>query len=383
MLKPGPDDKIYPATRLAVIVESLAREGVPAREALSGIRLSPSALFTPGTRVSFNQMIETCRNAAQLSRDPHFAFHTGQRFHVTTFGMFGFAMLSSTTLRQAIAFALQYHELAGPLCEFSFREEQGRGKWTLSSVPHPCIDSALDKFLTELEMAAGITIAHDIMGSSFVAGEARLAIGAPRDAALYPRMFGSAVLFGQPENQLVFDAASLDRAPQLGNAITYAEVVKFCDVLMDEMQLRIGLSGKVREVLLLNVMKQMSLEAVAKQLHVTARTLRRKLRQENTSFRELVDDLRMRLAIKYLRETNLTVEDLAQTLGFSEDASFRHAFRRWTNTSPVEYRARLRNRRAAGAPVTPVALARTVPATGGTRPKRAKIRSGGSRSDRN
>jgi AraC-like DNA-binding protein len=110
------------------------------------------------------------------------------------------------------------------------------------------------------------------------------------------------------------------------------------------------LSGKVREVLLLNMMKQVSLEAVAKQLHVTARTLRRKLRQEDTSFRQLVDDLRLRLSIRYLRETDLAIGEVAHSLGFSDDASFRHAFRRWTNAAPAEFRARLREYRGSRAP---------------------------------
>jgi AraC-like DNA-binding protein len=344
MIKPGPNDKIYPPTKLASIVQSLASEGVSAAEALRGTHLSPHMLRTPGIRVSFNQMIDACRNAEQLSRDPRFAFHTGLRFHVTTYGMFGFAILSSVTLRQAISFALQYQELATPLLDFSFREEHGRGKWILLPIHDARIDSALNRFLVELELAAGISLARDIMGSSFVAKEALLTFAQPRDASIYPSMFRCAVRFGQRENQLVFDAAWLDRAPQLGNAITYAEVVKICDMLMDQMRLRIGLSGKVREVLLLNVMKELTLEATAEQLHMTARTLRRRLRQENTSFRKLVDDLRMRLAIRYLADTSLTIEAVAHSLGFSDDASFRHAFRRWTHTAPVEFRARLRKR---------------------------------------
>lgn len=350
MINPGPDDRIYPRNKLATILESLASESVSATDALRRTRLPPNALCASGTRVSFNQMIEACRNAAQLSHDPHFAFHTGLRFHVTTYGMFGFAILSSATMRQALTFALRYHQLSTPLCDFSFREEHGRGKWTLTPFPHPRIDSALYRFIVELESAAALTLTRDVMGSSFVAREVRFRFAPPRDASLYPQMYGCAVLFSQRENQCVFDASWLERAPQLGNAITYAEVVKLCDVLLDEMRLRIGLSGKVREVLLLNMMKQVSLEAVAKQLHVTARTLRRKLRQEDTSFRRLVDDLRLRLSIRYLRETDLAIGEVAHSLGFSDDASFRHAFRRWTNAAPAEFRARLREYRGSRAP---------------------------------
>ena len=81
-----------------------------------------------------------------------------------------------------------------------------------------------------------------------------------------------------------------------------------------------------------------SLEDVARNLNMSARTLRRKLREENTSFRQLVDELRQDFALRYLRDTDLTVEDIAETLGFSDAANFRHAFRRWTNASPHEFR---------------------------------------------
>lgn len=344
--RPGANDRVYSATRLATLVESLSREGVSAADALRGTHVAPQALFTPGTRVSLNQLIAACRNAIRLSRDPHFAFRAGSRSHVTTVGMFGFALLSSVTFRQAIGVALQYHQLAAPLCDFSFSQGHERGNWTLHPLAHPDINAALSRFLVEFELAAGFTLARDIMGSSFACRAVRVAFEPPRDASVYRGMFGCAVLFGQRESQLVFDATWLHRAPQLGNAITHAEVVKLCDVLMDEMRLRMGLSGRVREVLLLNVMRQMSLEEVANRLHLTARTLRRRLREEQTSFRALVDDLRMRLAIRYLRETDLTTQALAHSLGFSDDAAFRHAFRRWTKASPLEYRSRLRGREA-------------------------------------
>ena len=158
--------------------------------------------------------------------------------------------------------------------------------------------------------------------------------GAPK----YPDIFGSTVLFGQSENRFLFDAAWLDGTPNLGNEMTYATVLGLCDGLMEEFQLRIGLTGKVRQALMVNLMRVMSFDDVAKSLNMNARTLRRKLREENTSFRKLVDELRMDMAIKYLRDTGLTVEDIAEALGFSDAANFRHAFRRWTKAAPHEFR---------------------------------------------
>jgi AraC-like DNA-binding protein len=144
--------------------------------------------------------------------------------------------------------------------------------------------------------------------------------------------------FGQSENQLVFDAALLSARPDFGNEITYSMVVRLCDELMDELQLRTGVAGKVREALLVNLARPTSFELVARHLSMSTRTLRRKLSEEGISFRTLLDDLRMQVAIKYLRDTELTTEAIAEALGFSDASSFPHAFRRWTKGAPQDYR---------------------------------------------
>ncbi len=342
MFKAGPDEKIYPVAKLATIVDSLGAEGISPTDALSGVHISKSALSSPATRVSLNQVIECYRNAARLTRNPRFAYQAGLRFHVSTYGMYGFAILCSMNFRQTMHFAVKYHQLATPLAEISFKEEGNRGVWTFVPIPHPRVDAPLYKFLVELSLGIYLSLHRDVMGPSFVAREIHVTYSPPDDAQTYPEAFGCEVLFSQSENKLVFDAGWLDGTPQLGNEITYSAVLKLCDELLEEMQLGIGLAGKVRELLLINLMRPTSFDAIARYLNMTTRTLRRKLHEENTSFRQLADELRMQVAIKYLRDTDLTIEDIAYALGFSDAANFRHAFRRWTKAGPIEYRDFLR-----------------------------------------
>jgi len=338
MIKAGPDEKIYPVVKLATIVDSLGAEGISPTDALNGVAISNSALSSPATRVSLNQLIECCRNAARLSRNPRFAYQAGLRFHVSTYGMYGFAILSSMNFRQTMRFAEKYHHLATPLAEISFKEEGDLAVWTIAPTPHARVDAPLYKFLVELQFGIHVSLHRDVMGSSFVPQELHVIYGSPDDARSYPEAFGCAVLFSQSQNQLIFDAKWLDRKPELGNKITYSMILKLCDELLEDLQLRIGLAGRVRELLLVDLMRPTSFNAIAKHLHMTTRTLRRRLREENTSFRKLVDELRMHVAIKYLRDTDLTIEDIARLLGFSDAAAFRQAFRRWTNAAPLEIR---------------------------------------------
>ena len=249
----GPNEKIYPVVKLAAIVDLLAIEGVSATDALRGVDLSKSAISLPTTRISINQLIQCFRNASRLSRDPRFAYHAGLRFHVSTYGMYGFAILCSTDFRQTMHFASKYLQLATPHADVSFREDGDRAVWSIVPIPHPRVDVALYQFLVELTFGTMRSLHRDVMGSSFAARELHVTYSPPDDAEAYTDAFGCTVLFAQSENAFVFDAAWLDRTPTLGNEITYKETVELCNRLLEEMQLRIGLAGRVREILLANL----------------------------------------------------------------------------------------------------------------------------------
>lgn len=334
----GASDKIYPVTGIATIVAALAAEGIPPPDALAGTGLSPPELGSPATRVSLDQVIRCYRNAGKLSSDPCFACHAGLRFHVSTFGMYGFAILSSTDFRQAAHFAQQYRELATPDAEIVFREADESGFWIVNPVSLPAVDATIYRFIVELHFGLGISLHRDVMGSAFNPRELRVTWGSADGLQSGTNPFNCPVLFDQTENAMVFDRSWLDGPATLGNAVTYLQLVELCNQFIKELRSGSGLAGSVREALLHNLAMPMSLGAVSRRLKMPTRTLKRKLQEEGTSYRKIVDELRAQIAIRYLRETRLTVEEIAAALGYSEAASFRHAFRRWTSKSPGKFR---------------------------------------------
>ena len=338
MTKLGPNEKVYPVVKIAMVVESLRDEGVSSREALAGIHISETQLASPAVRVSANQVMESYRNAIRLSPNPHFAYHTGLRFHVSTYGMYGFAILSSTDFRRTMAFAVEYHQLAAPLVDVQFLEQDKDAAWTMAPLPYPQVDAQLYKFIVELQAGVHVSLHRDIMGQSFCPSELHFTFGRPRGAKKDDAIFDCPVRYGQPENKLVFDAGWLNGTPNLGNEVTFSEVSALCDRLLRELELNTGLAGRVRQIFLACMSQPTSFDLIARRLKMSPRTLRRKLEQEGTSFRELIDALRAHAAIKYVRDTDLTIEDIAFALGFSDAAAFRHAFRRWTKSAPHEYR---------------------------------------------
>lgn len=337
MIKIGFGEKLHSATKLAAIVETLVNEGISPNEALSGVHVRVDELHSPATRISLNQMIAACRNAVRLTSDPKLAFRIGSAIHLSAYGMYGYAMLCSTDFRRTMEFAIKYHQLATPLANLAFAEEGKCAIWRITPVPHPRIDAALYRFITEMQFGIHISLFRDVMGSSFTPNKVAVTYR-PSGSHDLAELVECPVLFEQPENQLGFDLGWLDRVPTLGNRATHAAMLPICDDLLGDIAQRGGVAGRVRQVLLQDIANCPSFETVAKLLRTPPRTLRRQLRAQNTSFRELIDELRANVAIKYLRDTDMTSEDIALALGFSDAANFRHAFRRWTKESPSMFK---------------------------------------------
>lgn len=338
----GPDEQVYSVFKISKIVDALKEEGVPLRAALEGIRISDAELTSPQTKVSANQIVQSYRNAIRCSRNPSFAFDVGSQFHASSFGIYGLAVLSSIDFRQAAAFAVQYYRLTAPLVEVTFEEQPSWAAWGITVLPFRQLDTALHDFIVELQFGALLCVHRDVMGPDFHLTQVQLTTQRPSGAARHAHQFGCEVLYQQPQNRLLFPAEWLDRKPSLGNPVTYAQVADLCDKLLTELKQNTGVAGKVRQVLLANLESPPDADALAGQLGLSTRTLRRRLQQEQTSYRELIDDLRAQAAIRYMRDTHLTVENVAFLLGFSDPAAFRHAFRRWTNTAPNEFRRSVR-----------------------------------------
>jgi AraC-like DNA-binding protein len=83
-----------------------------------------------------------------------------------------------------------------------------------------------------------------------------------------------------------------------------------------------------------------TVEDVARRMATSERTLRRRLEEGGSSFRELLDDTRERLARNYVRDRRMALSEVAFMLGFSEPSAFHRAFKRWTGTTPAAFRSR-------------------------------------------
>jgi len=336
----GLSERAYESTKLAALFDVLVDQGCPVGEILRNVNLAADKVHSPKSRISLAELMTACKNAIRLSSDKHLPYRIGTSIHISTYGMYGFAILCCPDFRKAMAFAELYHALAAPLATIEFTEEEGIASWVIEPNARAATDPQIYRFITEMQIGIHVSLMRDIMGAAFMPDRISLAYPKADDFGLAADQLGCRLSFASRTNQIMFRSAWLDQAANLGNKTTYPAVVALCDDLLNELKSRIGMAGEIRALLLRNITNPPTLAAIAKLLDVSDRSLRRQLREQGISYRGLLDELRMQIALRYLRTTRLANEDIALALGFSDATSFRRAFRRWTNKSPREIRTK-------------------------------------------
>ena len=334
----GLSERVYEPTTLAALFDILVGQGCPAGKVLKNVNLTADEVHSPKSRISLADLMAACENAIRLSSDPHLPYRIGTSIHISAYGMYGFAILCCPDFRKTMAFAELYHALAAPLATIKFTEKDGFAGWGIEPNARAATDPHLYRFITEMQIGIHISLMRDIMGPAFSPDRINLAYPEADDFGLPANEIGCHLSFANTANEIIFRSTWLDQAANLGNRTTYPMVVALCDELIDDLKSRVGIAGEIRALLIRDIVNPPTLGAIAKLLNVSDRSLRRQLREQDISFRGLLDELRMQIALKYLRTTTLANEDIALALGFSDAANFRRAFRRWTNKSPSEIR---------------------------------------------
>lgn len=342
MHRPAPkfDEKIYPAHKVAALLQTLAEEGVAPSEVLAGTGLTPERLRSANTRVSYRQVQAAFLNAIRLTRDPASALHAGLRMRVTSYGMYGYALLSSQSHEDSRSFALKYHRVMGPVGDMECTEEEGDVVFLHVPLLSLDPDDDLYRYTLEFQLASHLTINRDLYGAGFRLSGLKLAYAAPEHAHQYQEVFGCPVHFGQARNEFRFDRRWMAEPMLYADPITNAMAREMCEKSLAELGKPGDMAAQVYRALIEQPGWFPNIDAMAQALHLHTRTLRRRLVAEGASYRDILAEVRMRLAIEYLQKTNMTNDEIATRLGYSEAANFRHAFARWTGCSPSDYRTR-------------------------------------------
>lgn len=336
---PSLNQRIFAPFKLATVIDTVAGRGIAAETVLERTGLTLSEVRDPHTLTSISQYLTACENIVAAGAQFSDAFAIGSRLHLSAYGMYGYALMCSPTMREFFDFAVRYQPLATPTVRLGWRTEGAFAIWRFQEIYRDVMSNEVRTFLIRQQMKMTYTHIRDTAGTDNLPVKAIFAIAPDVHTTEDERELSCPCFYGEEANELHFPIGILDQTPELGNRLTRTMLEETCDRLIGQSRIASGLSGEVYQLLLVAPNQSASMTAIAQQMGLQERTLRRRLAAEDTSYGEIVDDVRRKLAIEYLQTTRMSVDDVAWKVGFSDSANLRRAVRRWTGQTISEVRA--------------------------------------------
>lgn len=324
---------VVPATYVDLLYDYLTARGVDALALLG-----PKPVIDKGIgRYPVTRWKKHLQDASEALNDPLLGLHLGETISPKHLGVLGYVLLSCGTLGAALLRLQQYHQLiydVNPM-EITTSEEHVTLLWGLEmGKPGRLVD--------ETAIAALLQFSRDIIGlPSFAALSIEFVNSAPADSQPYEDWFGCPVIFAQDATRITMNLSDLARPLRTADAALTGILEQQANQLLSDLtEVEVKRYSSETRHLIIQQMHQMEPTAVsvAAALNLSSRTLHRKLRAEQTSFRELLRQTRHQLAKQYLSDPRLQLSDIAQLLAYSEQSAFTRAFKIWQGQSPAQYR---------------------------------------------
>lgn len=325
----------------ALLMVDFGRErGFSPAQLLAGSGLSLTRLADPNFELSCTQELRLINNLLNLSGHPQgLGYQVGARYHFSTYGLFGYGLISSATVGDALQLALRFLPLTYAVTRIAYHEQPSLGILTFTE---PALaDDSLRDFVIERDMAAAAVLLKEIAGSEFSLAGFTLKKKRPVDqaAASAGSILGMRPDYLADSNSLAFDRSLLSRPLPQANAVTVSMCEQMCAQLMERRIPRTGTANLVRQYLNITPLgAPPDLSSMASLINLSERTLKRRLHEEGTSYRHLLEQSRSAAALELLSDPALKLTDIAEKLGYSDLSSFSQTFKRWYGVSPRTYR---------------------------------------------
>jgi len=284
---------------------------------------------------AFTRMLE---EGARATRDDCFGLHFGERFDPKDIGALAYVVLNSPTVALAMENIERYVKIHNNAGRASFTIEDDGAHLSYVVTKEPPFSKRQHN---EYSMAVLLRTFRMIAGDDWRPLEVHFEHDAPNDTAEHTRIFRCPVRFGCDTNELLVEHGFIERLVPLADARLYRVLKQHVERILAELPADDDWLVAVR-----NAIAGAMLEGdpkcirVARKLAISARTLERRLKAHGVVYRQLVDDTRRVFAIDYLKDRNQSLTEIAFLLGYSEVSAFHRAFRRWTGSTPSDYRKR-------------------------------------------
>lgn len=317
------------------VIDALRARGADVDKVLAAAGFAPGSLADPNARHSNRSIAKLWHKAALEVGDPAFGLEASRFIHPGTFHALGYAVIASPTFEDALARIARYSRVVSDVADVQL--ELAADGARLTFVLRPGFEHGGEEAMDTI-MSAIVRAARRLLGKTFAPKAVAMRRREPADSAPYLRVFGCPVTFASSKDELSFEPSSLAHPLPAANP----ELASHNDAAVREYLGRVANGSVVDRVraTMSGQLDRVSPHSVARAVGMSVRSLQRALNEQNTSYEQLLRELRRELSCTYLRQGRHPMAEIAFLLGYENPSAFARSFKRWTGLSPSEYAAK-------------------------------------------
>lgn len=308
---------------------------IPAEKLLAGTGLDRTQLDEPELLVPFSDVVTIFRNGVDRCPAPDLALRYAAQLRPSSHGMLGAAVLTGSSLQDAIDLFYDYVGLIAPFLLLHQEDRRNSRVLVFEMISDIPVNSA---FTFDIMLLSTFNILKLILGDRTRELVFHFAHAAPAHAAIYDTYFDGHVQFNASFYGVSIPRDLLESPIATADDDTHRMLINQISNSMELVHTQNSFVDAVRFHLkrINGPLPRMS--SVADEFNMSARTFRNRLRRHNTSYQSLLDRERHEQAMSFLRNSEKSVKEIAYILGFQESSNFSRVFKKWTGVTPLDFR---------------------------------------------
>lgn len=323
------------ASSALTVWRALESEGCDPKQIFEEAGLDPDKLYDPNARYPDENLYALWKRSVEVTGDPYFGLTVAHFWHPSNAHALGYSWLASATLRDAFLRVVRYLRIMTDKDQAALLEMDDQFKFVMHN-PAPECPNAFEEIDASFSVLIGLS--RKSYGEELSPLRLTMTRPEPEDTGPFDDFFRCPIEYDKTQNAIFFAKDVMTSPLPTGNAeLALANDRVIADYLarFDRKNISVQVRAKLIEQLASGHATQ---QTVAEALNMSLRNLQRTLKNEGTSYKELLDDVRRQLAAQYMQQPGISINEVTYLLGFSEPANFSRAFKRWTGLSPSEYR---------------------------------------------
>lgn len=289
----------------------------------------------PFSFITLAQYDALLREGLATTNNPALGLYLGKAIKFSDHGTFAFSALSLPTLWDAMKIGLKFSKLVNQIIDLQLEESK---QFHTIRVDTAYFSGELYQTMIEMVMSVFCEILAFMANDDISSIELEFSFNPPAYAEQYQQVFEPSVHFKKPVNQIRIPKALANKPQPMVNAAVAKKFEQECDELIAKLYKPKTCSQQVYEAMILSRGGFPQLDEIAEQLNISPRTLRRRLQESETSYKRILDEVRLELANRYLATTSLSIGEISELLGYTDQNSFSYAYKQLTGIPPTHYR---------------------------------------------